>query len=231
MKYTMIGLIPFLLITSTWAGTLTDDFSDRNMNEWTKGGMGNHQGWRLENGELILESNASLNGFGIGEVTWKDYTVGVSLKIVKHHALQWSREAAVLATRGTDVSNSYYLGLGTLGLNPKQAEIFYFKDGGNQSILSKPFAWEMDTWYDLKVTVKGNRLEFYINEELVLALTHDLFTAGKVGLGVGNSVTAHFDNFFVIGDDIPDLNLSVSPKSKAVNTWGKIKNFHPGNSL
>ncbi len=232
MKYTMIGLTLFLMISSASAGTLTDDFSDRNMNEWTKDGRGNHREWRLENGELIIESNFSLNGFSIGEVTWKDYTVGVSLKIVKHRPFQGLREGAALSFRATDVDNSYYFGLVTLGLNPKQAEIFYFnKEVGNQSILSKLFAWEMDTWYDLKVTVKGNRLEFYINEELVLALTHDLFTAGKVGLGVGNSVTAHFDNFFVIGDDIPDLNLSVSPKSKAVNTWGKIKNFHPGNSL
>ena len=224
MKYTMIGLTLFLMISSASAGTLTDDFSDRNMNEWTKDGRGNHREWRLENGELIIESNFSLNGFSIGEVTWKDYTVGVSLKIVKHRPFQGLREGAALSFRATDVDNSYYFGLVTLGLNPKQAEIFYFnKEVGNQSILSKLFAWEMDTWYDLKVTVKGNSLECYINEELIWALNHDLFTEGKVGIGVGNSVTAHFDNFFVMGDDVPDLNLSVSPKGKLPTMWGKIK--------
>jgi len=222
MKYTMIILILFLIIKSTLAGTLTDDFSDGNMNEWTKEGVVK---WRIDNGELIIESG-SFGGFGIGEITWKDYTVSVSLKIVEHQPTIGWVQAAAIGLRGINLYNGYRFALGTLGMSPKQIQTYYVKTPRNfvQHFVSKPFKWELNKWYDLKSTVEGNLFKYYVNGELIFEYTDNTFPTGKVGIGVGNSkVAAHFKNFVVTGDDVPDLNLSVSPKGKLPNMWGKIK--------
>ncbi len=50
---------------------------------------------------------------------------------------------------------------------------------------------------------------------------------GRPGIGVSVTATlAHFDDFVLTGDEVPDLDLTfpVAPKGRIAAMWGKIKN-------
>ena len=60
MKHLTMGLMLFVLVSSTWAGTLKDNFDDGNANEWQMfGGKANNSPidqstqWVVEKGELV----------------------------------------------------------------------------------------------------------------------------------------------------------------------------------
>jgi len=225
MKHIMVGLTLFLLVTSAWAGTFKDNFDDGNMNGWTEVGTGGT--WKIENGELVIRIFGGTFGFGIGESTWRDYTVGVRLKLVKHLADPLWIEVASLALRFAGFPLGYGVGLGTFGATPKQLQVWYISpQGQGYNVKSVPFEWNLDTWYDLKAVVEGDQFKYYVNDKLILETTDNTFPTGYVGIGVvGISVIAHFDDFSVTGDDIPDNLVAVSSKAKLATTWGQIKRF------
>ena len=166
MKYTIVGLAFFLLAIYSWAGTLTDDFNDGNMDEWIKDGNGE---WNIENGELILKSNNTPFGFTIGETSWEDYTVSARSKIIEYQNAGWI-ESTALVLRWSSTYNCYGFCLGDwIG----KAFFAFYLQGNNffgHHIVSIPFQWKLNTWYQLKVTAKGNTFKFYVDDELVLKL-------------------------------------------------------------
>jgi len=229
MKYTMVGLTLFLLVTSAWAGTLIYTFdNDSNVNGWTQVAIGGGGAWQIENGELVLQvfNGGFLFGIGTQEATWKDYTVKVNLKIVKH-AVTTAWEQAGIVFRGAENSGGYYVALGTPGWDAKQLRSYnYYMAGGPNHVESTPFEWELNTWYALKAVVEADHFEYYVNGKLVMEYIDSTHPTGGAGLGVtGASVTAHFDDFSVTGDDIPDSLVAVSSKTKLATTWGQIKRF------
>lgn len=177
-------IVPFLLVASAWAGTLTDDFSDWNMDEWTQEGYGV---WHIDNGELVLESGSL--GFAIGEPTWENYTVSVKLKIAEHRPTDGVVQGAGFLLRYVNQSNRYVFCLGTLSQSPKQVQTYYIKAPSTfvQHFVSKLFEWELNTWYDLKSIVEGNIFKHYVNGELILEYADNMFPTGRVGIGVGVS--------------------------------------------
>jgi hypothetical protein len=204
------------------AGILEDNFDDGDMGGW-KFERGLEEQWKIKDGELILGSNMSLTGFSIGEYGWRDYTVGARVKITKHQPVLGLSEMATIIVRAKDPANFYVFGIGTLGLSNRQAQGYHFEAGKTGGFKKVPFAWKLDTWYDLKVEVKGNQYKLYVHGELMFEYISELFQAGKVGLGVGNSVTAHFDNFFATGDDVTGNPQAVPPPAILATTWGKLK--------
>ncbi len=225
-----IAVVIFMLSFTlpTWAGTLTDDFSDSNMDEWMKV-VGN---WSIDKGELVLGPGNT--GLVIGEPTWKDYTVGVSAKIIEHQKVDNWTQGAFIKIRFTDFGAGYVFGIGTLGQSPKQA-LAYRDDGGFVARAeSVPFEWELDTFYDLRFVVEGDVLKHYIDDELVVEYTDDTYPVGGIAITVGdnnNVATARFDDFYITGDDVPDVDLSdvpdvttsITPGLKLTTTWGQLK--------
>jgi len=216
MKRTMIYLTLFLLVTSAGAIDFRDDFEDGNMDEWTSWGCK----WQIENGELILQPVGFQCGFTIGEADWQDYTVGVKVKIVEHQVNPKLGEGAVIIFRVT-MPNFHVFSLRTAsGSDLKVAGVW---SAGAEGRKNKPFEWELNRWYDLRVRAKGSQFEFSIDGKIVLSYISDVYPTGEVGLGIGNEFTsAHFDDFFVTDEDIPSIT-AVSPKTKVATTWGEIK--------
>jgi len=64
-----------------------------------------------------------------------------------------------------------------------------------------------------------------VNDELLLEYTDNRYPIGQVGIGVTSAVTAHFDDFVITGDDVPNSHFPVSSKGKMPTMWGKIKKF------
>ncbi|MBI1925057.1 hypothetical protein HYR99_12515 [Candidatus Poribacteria bacterium] len=57
MKGSIIGFALFLLVTSTWAGTFSDNFDDGNLDGWTiDRPLGQGGTWKIENGGLVLQA-------------------------------------------------------------------------------------------------------------------------------------------------------------------------------
>ena len=83
---------------------------------------------------------------------------------------------------------------------------------------------EADTWYRLKVTVKGDLIQGFIDGELMCEFNDPRYPSGSVGLGVAG-VEVMFDDFMVTGPGISNngSDFSVTSKGKIAAAWGDIK--------
>jgi hypothetical protein len=222
MRQVVIGVALLLLTTSVWAGTLRDDFDDGDMDEWDLSEAGPI--WKVKDGELVITPRSFPPLFCIGEATWENYTVRVKAKIVKNQANPGWIEGPQVLVRREALMRAYAFGFGNRG-GGKIAYAFYGAGGLTvRRVVSDPFEWELDTWYDLKVTAEGGQFWFYVDNRLVIHYTDDTYPKGKVGLAASyQKTTVHFDDFSVTGDDVPDLDLSVSPGAKLATTWAQVK--------
>ena len=258
MKHSMMGLMLLLTTASVWAGTFFDNFDDGNMDEWTLRkalGQDAKSTWKIENGELVFEAIDSAidfkfeNGTGrinegidsaisftIGEPTWNNYTVRVKAKIVRHQPNINGLEGAQLMVRVNATGNNLYIftvGTGAAGLafSLKLALVSDVVQNVQhiQYVFADRFDWQRGTWYDLRVTVEGDLLKFYINDVLFVEYTpvghsDTRYSTGSVGVGVCcEKTTVHFDDFSVTYDDVPDTLTAVDSKAKLATTWAIIK--------
>ena len=84
------------------------------------------------------------------------------------------------------------------------------------------FDFKLHEWYRLKIIVKGNRFQCFIDDKEILNFLDDTYTEGKIYLSSGLGNRVHFDDFEVQYDA-----LSVRPRKKLAITWGEIKGgFH-----
>jgi len=235
INHTIVALTLFLLAGSTWAGTFSDNFNDGNMDGWTlfKPPFGPpNSTWKIENGELVLEAVDTPIIFFIGESTWKNYTVRVKAKMVKHqYDVVWA-EGILLPVRFNSPPNLYLFGVGTTGNvvpigEEKRAYATFGREGSAafHHFEFEPFEWQLDTWYDLRITAKEDFFQFYINGALVLEYTDATHPTGGVGISVCcmRGTTVHYDDFSLTGDDVPDTVTAVDPQAKLATTWGKLK--------
>jgi len=226
MRLISVVLLVFLLTTSAWAGTLKDDFSDGDFDGWMQSGRGH---WRVENKELVFDNLDYPSVLFVGEPDWRDYTISVRAKLITHQPTNCCGEGIMLAARGKSVSNAYLFLLGTWQQTGKQVLGCYTQ--GNvapNSMKTNPFQWEMSSWYDLRLTVHGDKCVFYVDNKRVLTYEDKTYELGRVGIGGAfNTTTIHFDDVIISGDDVPDMNLSVAPKTKLTTTWSKLKGAIP----
>ena len=216
MKYMMVGLTLFLLVTSSWAGTFMDDFEDGNMDGWTPISFGVGGTWKIENGELILQSE-SPGDFVVytGKDTWKDYTIKVNLKV--------SKDSVGLTSFRITGNGAYSAGLVTRGTSRQLVSYHYSFVKGASHYEAVPFDWEPDTWYVLKAAIQGDHFKYYVDNDFVMEYTDSSNPTGAVGLQVSGTTTAHLDDFSVTGDDIPGNVTAVGPKAKLAVTWAQVK--------
>ncbi len=226
----IVMLCVLLTAASAWAGTLVDDFRDGDLKGWMQSGGGI---WSVENEELIFESRNSASILLMGEPDWQDYTISVNAKFVNHQVRNCCGEFMGFAAHGQSTANTYWFMLGTLQLAGKQVYACYTQwvSWPLKKIKSEAFAWDMETWYHLKLTADGDEFQFYVDDELVLEYEDSTFAEGKIGLAAAfGSTTVHFDDVIITGDDVPDMDMSaedmdfsVGPKAKYTTTWAAIK--------
>ena len=148
--------IIFWLVSPTMAGTLKDDFNDGNLDGGThecarkdlQPCKVRDENWQLKRGQLvaIADPEDRVAMMILGEDDWKDYTVSIRAKIVKHQPRQGSLEAFGVILRFTPPLDTYLFSVGTLGRLPPSADAMYFQGGGllikNRAF--KPFEWEIN---------------------------------------------------------------------------------------
>lgn len=238
LKLTVIGLTLFLQLTSAWAGTLRDNFDDGNLNGWRsfKGQANNlpvdqSAQWFVEEGELVHISKdvcmwASI--LGIGDNTWRDYEFECQFRMEKFFLPGCGFLPLVGFGVHFDEPKEFINGLdivvGTGGggvWNLPFCERFF---QGNHVQLGGVgnISLEQGKWYTAKIIVKGNSYKMFVDNRLLCDNKSDFPDAGAAGL-MGKNGEVHFDNVVITGNDIPDLDMNVSPRGKLATTWGEMK--------
>jgi len=216
MRFFLIGLTFFLIVTHSHAGTFLDDFNDGNMDGWTPMDIGGQAIWKIENGELIFQSNSIGDYINtIGKDNWSDYAVQVKLMVPESVGVVNKLAGIVFRFSGFA---AYTVGLSNQGLVS-----YYFGNAGGQNFQAVPFDWKLGTWYTLKAVVEGIRFKYYVNEKLIMEYTNTLGERGKAGLQASGALVAYFDDFSITGDSILDNAKSVSVQKKLTIKWGRIK--------
>jgi len=74
----------------------------------------------------------------------------------------------------------------------------------------------------MRIVADGNGYEMFIDNKRICEILTDLPDKGAAALGARNC-EVHFDNVVISCDDVPDMNQSVTPKSKLTMTWARLK--------
>ena len=85
-----------------------------------------------------------------------------------------------------------------------------------------------DDWYTLKLKIKGDNLQGYVNDELLFEKEDDAFDGSFVGLFTGMHTDASFDDFVITTQDDFEAQTqmpgaAVSPTGTTITTWAGIK--------
>lgn len=178
------------------AALFSDDFQDGNADGWTFFTTNTSSSWGVmadaaDAGNLVLAqgSNANNEGYATaGDAGWQDYSVEARVK------LRNVEPYPGLLARYKD-SNNYYM----LRINKaSEARIELSKKVGGASTIfaSYPLATMADSWYTLRMTLRGNVLRGYLNGNALFEVTDASLDAGQIGFR-NNWGPASFDNVVV----------------------------------
>jgi hypothetical protein len=234
----LLGLIfLFFMAFPAFAGTFRDDFSSGRLFKWTLAPEELTRDWKIDNGELIsgeapptrAGDPCSLAFLIIGEYNWQDYVIEADLLYPKPEKLPqggWYFTSGV-AMRVIPV-RGYYFGIGIDGAESHIAVASRFRNRYSieQSMGQKPFPFEYDKWYRLKMSAEGEHFECFIDNELFFKFDDSAIPGGKVGLS--GVALVRIDNVLIKGTDVPDWESKVIfPQGKLAVTWGKVKTKFP----
>ena len=256
MKLAIIGSIVLLFTLSAGAGTFLVNFDNGKLDEWKELLMGDALpgSWEIVDGELhAVSPNGWTRLLTIGDETWRDYTIEFDVKPLDNRG----PSNIVVAAR---INGSWLVWcfIGDLPFVDNISEVmfaagnfqdpntFLFSHSKRQRFL------KLNEWSKLKLDVKENILNFWINEKQFIGpvqlpdrhsfLRFDAlrkehrkelpalqldgledFLTGGIGLGLSNQ-TARFDNVVITGDSIPDRHtFSITPRAKLATMWGSLK--------
>jgi len=231
MKWTVIILFTFLLATSAWAGILRDDFSDGNYDGWTVWNyFGGDSVWKVESGRLRAERQKEYAASVIldNSIGWKDYEVGFDVMIEQSLATSTFVIIGVRVSGNSNNTNhigpalAYKWEFGAINQGVIYAKSV--KGANDPEIVSfgeHHYPVELQKYYRLKLTAIGSKFRLYIDDVLHREFTLNGYESGGVLMGAAGCI-AYFDNVVITGEDVPDMNLSVTPRAKLATTWRVI---------
>ena len=204
-------LSAFLGITAhAQTALFSDDFQDGNADGWTFFTTNTGAPWGVmadsaDAANLVLAQGANANNESYataGDAGWQDYSFEARVK------LRNVEPYPGLIARYQD-SNNYYM----LRINKvSEARVEFSKKVGGASTIfaSYPLATTADTWYTLRIAVRGNVLRGYLNGNSLFEVTDTALDAGKIGFRT-NWGPSSFDNVMVTAlGSIPNGPSAVS---------------------
>jgi hypothetical protein len=214
-RFTILSfaLTVFLVLSSSFAWSLLYDFENaKQEKEWkVLDGEG-----KIDNGRYVLKNTDSSSGIAvIGDMTWTDCTIKCKAMLVKG-----SQDNIGFVWR-TAANNMFYV----ISVRLDQ-QIGYcgcingaWMNGG-APINLQPFSTVVEKDYELKLTVKGNVFQFFIDGKDMGEWKDDQLKTGMIGIRVWGA-TMSIDNFDISGPGIPAS--AVESKGKLASTWANIK--------
>jgi len=165
---------------------LDEDFEDGEPEGWEL-----HEDWSIENenGNIVLSCGAAVIWIPIDlrRTYWEEYVFQLRLKMVDPDV---ESSVALSFQRGD---------FGTYVVSLRPYELVFRKEaplGLNQNVTSTPLSLTYGTWHSVRIKIKGNQSNVYVDGSLKLAFTDkDPIPQGGILLEVGGHI--HFDDFIV----------------------------------
>lgn len=186
---------------------LADNSSFTKIDNFTSGFSSD---WNYSDGTWTASGTASVSGTGkrtMGSTGWSDYTVecdinassGLNSGIMVRVQNPAQGGAGNDPGLGTDFYQGYFCGISPGGV------VLGKENYGWTTLNSVSGTYSLNTWYHMKVVVKGYHFQVYVGDMNTPLIDYfdlsDPFPNGKVGLRALNSPT-QFDNFMVTTDNL-----------------------------
>lgn len=171
---------------------------------------------KIEDGQYIIEKTDANDAISaIGTLDWTDCIVTCRATM-----LEGSTDNIGLVWRLTDGKLFYVI---SLRLDQRVGYCGCINGNwmnGGLPLNPTPFNTEIGKEYKLKLIVKGNSFQFFVDGEDMGKWEDNQLKSGMVGVRVWNAVMA-VDDFDISGPGIP--STAVEPQGKIAITWSKIK--------
>ncbi len=235
MKLTFIGFSVIFFLSSAWAGTFVETFSDRDINEWQEIILFDFKvkpgSWQIIDRELHwINTDQLLNFLTIGDDRWADYVIEFDVKPLEKHGpgnigiAARMQETIGLASIIADWAfPDPEQGLKAIcfggDFHGKKFEIF-----GSEPIDS---LLELGVWATMKLQANKEDFTFWVNGKQVLEARDPAFQFSRGGVGlILTNYTARFDNIVITGKGVPNKGeLPIEPQTKLATIWGSLKEF------
>jgi len=187
--------------TVTGGETLQWSFDDQSANQEPQGATIFDGTWTVQQAddaesapnELCQTETAKFPAMQLGDDIMTDLKMSARVKPLTGEEDQ----AAGLIFRAQDSENYYILRANALENNVS----FYIYAGGSRSFLKEDSAEvEADVWQTLSVTVAGDTMQAYFNDDLIVELTDSTFSTGYVGLWTKADSVTCFDDITVTAE-------------------------------
>ena len=175
---------------------LHDDFQDGATEGWTFFTTNTASAWRVvtdpaDAANLVLVQGSNTNNesyASTGNVNWQDYSLESRVR------LDNTEPYPGIIARYKD-SNNYYM-LRINKVSEARVEISKKVAGASTIFASVPLATKTNTWYALRLTLRGNVLRGYLDGNALFEVTDAALNAGMVGFR-NNWGPASFDDVSV----------------------------------
>jgi len=205
------------------AGTWRDDFEDRITKEWTIFNLDRRvERWWVNEGEAVgqIFQPGFMSLWLTGKLDWDEYTVSCRAKLVEEKD-DPATFGLTLHDRGAEDSRYLFFVEFTLGV----VRIIRAAPEG-WFVRTFPLVTEIDTWYQLKATIKGELMEFQVDNEVFFGRDLVPLEGGQAGLVISDG-QARFDDIEISGVNIknggPGRPHPVDEKRKLTMMWAEIK--------
>lgn len=175
--------------------------------------------WSFETGKLTVSKGAGYKAIA-NNTSVSDFTLETDINLADQDG-----DAGVLfrvngAAPGADNVKGYYAGVSANGTG----SVFLGRMNNNYTELKKAAVTiKPNTSYHLKVTGVGNKIQVYVNDDLVLEQTDGTFTEGSIGIRSYNSQPL-FDNLMVSTKDGSSIFSDTfdSAPVQAIHSWNIV---------
>ncbi|MFT3786923.1 MAG: alpha-L-arabinofuranosidase C-terminal domain-containing protein [Tepidisphaeraceae bacterium] len=138
--------------------------------------------WVVRDGMLVAQANNNATA-NVGDRAWTDYSVHVKARKTG------GNEGFIVQSRVEDNDNYIWFNVG--GWGNTHTGIERSRDGDRKQIgPGANFTVEPDRWYDLRLDVKGDKIEGYVDGKLVCSATDDSKPAPRLFAGASRDAAS-----------------------------------------
>lgn len=211
----LLGLSTLFLIFEAVA--LDIDFKEGKLDDWKDVGGD----WKIKNGVLVGTTTGYQDLFlnVKGADKWTDYTFEVKGKLTAGRI--WG-----VCFRYVNTMTNYRLNLYD-DLDAVNNLYIYKRVSGNFSEVSKVPVGQIDkdTWYTLKLSITGNAMKAYLNNNLKIEVEDKAggINEGTIALEGEGGTTFHVEYVELDGKGIPSSQSAIDSAGKLATLWGALK--------
>ncbi|MFL2869480.1 MAG: DUF1549 domain-containing protein [Pirellulaceae bacterium] len=139
--------------------------------------------WQINDGQLIQSAFTNNARIWFGDQQWSDYTLEVEFKKTKGTTESFSFNAGVyVSLRAKDYQSGYTVHLGAS--DNREHGIAYEQNGGIIPLAPRVAgSIHVNQWHKLKASVRGDRVQFWLDGELLFDLHDTHSTTGGISFG------------------------------------------------